>query len=139
MLVRRQLMTTDYKRCIVYVRTSATEPYIHESYSSKEEALNHVRKIKELLKIEPKVDLVESAGADVLHFKFKGTGTMGRIIFLKRELAEWVHCPSCGNTLLRDGNNKSECHWWVCDWVYDHDNGIWRVETLTKSQGRWDT
>jgi hypothetical protein len=115
----------------VYVRTSPTEPFTHTVHRDKEEALNVVRKLKEVCG-EPKIDFVENSSADVLHFRFKDTGVVGRVVFMKRELHEHVHCPHCGNAAKKQEDNWSHCHGWHWEWVYDHDNAIWRVHTISK-------
>jgi hypothetical protein len=125
---------TDYKRAIVYTKVGHDNPWSHMSYPTKDAALEQVRGIKSTLKVEPTITFLESDRADIVHFKFPGTGVIGRIVLMKQETEQYLHCQSCGNALRRDENNKSSCHSWECDWEYDYDNGVWRVETLTRSK-----
>lgn len=126
---------TTYKRATVYVRVNAKEPFVHMEYPDKETALEHVRGIKSTLGVEPQISFTESDNADVVGFTFKNTEVSGRIVLHKRELEEWVHCPSCGNTLTRDEEAESHCHGWEGKWWYDHNNAIWRLTTLNNVKG----
>jgi hypothetical protein len=120
------LTTNNYTSYNVYLRHNAIDPYTHTSHKEKEDALQVVRDLKAKYG-EPKVDLVESDEADVLHFSFKKTGLVGRVVLSKREVCERIHCPTCGNILRRKENEVTECHRWKCTWEFDGGSEIWRV------------
>ena len=121
---------TKYTSIGVYTRYNPSEAYQHTMYNDKESALAVVRKMKMDLG-EPKIDFVESTDADVLHCKFKNQ-VICRVIFMKRELCEHVHCPTCGCALRRNELNRSMCHDWLCEWVFDTEDQVWRTHTITR-------
>ena len=126
-------MTTanEYKRCTVYVHDRFFTAFQHTVHPDKDSAMNELREMKKKLG-EPTIGFTENEKADVLAFRFPGTSIFGRIVFAKKDLEEYIHCPCCGVALRRNGDNHSTSHDWYCEWEFDHDNQIWRVHTLTK-------
>jgi len=127
-------MTTNeqprYTSIGVYIRHSPVLAYEHTMYRDKESALDVVREMKSRLG-EPKVDFVESSDADVLHCRFKNQ-IICRVVFMKRELSEHIHCPTCGNAMKRSEANTSLCHGWQATWTFDDLDQVWRTHTITR-------
>jgi len=97
----------------------------------KEDALNIVRELKARYG-EPRIDFVESKQADVLHFRFKDTALIGRVIFSRYDTEQRIHCPHCGNAMKRKEDNTSLCHHWSGVWSFNRQEAMWVILTLTQ-------
>jgi len=126
-------MTTnnEYKYIALYMRDTLDTPYIRTVCNTKEAALDIIRELK-AKHGEPNLGFTENPRGDVLTFRFPSAKINGRLVLMRQELEEHVHCPQCGIAFKRNNDNHSSCHGWTCDWVFDDDNQVWRVHIITK-------